>query len=101
MVPPALQQTVADLIDNNVRIVVGLRVDPRTDVIQPSLDFPGRPNGRKVIEGDLTLDEDERRVPLVWTDHTADQKTVTVETLSLKGALARTPELRRKNKRLD
>ena len=36
---------------------------------------------------------------LVWTDHTADQKTVTVETLSLKGALARTPELRRKNKR--
>jgi hypothetical protein len=96
-----LREAIAGLLGQNVRVVVGRQVDLDTNILEPALDFPAAPNGRTVIEGDITLDVDNRKVPLVWEDLTPDHRSVNVETLSLKAALERIPTLRHDNKRLD
>lgn len=99
---PRLQTVIGELLAQNVRIVIGRRFEYPANILAPSLEFPTLANGRRVIEGALNLDDDERRVALVWSNlREVDNRTVNLETISFKAALTHTPELRSVNKRVD
>jgi CHASE2 domain-containing sensor protein len=99
---PSLQAAIAGLLEKNMTIVVGRRINNATSAIDPSLAFPAGAGGQRVTEAALTLDADERRVALIWRDLLDEhQNKVELETLALKGARAKTPNLEKVNGRFN
>lgn len=104
---PILQETVKTLLNQNVTIIVGRQFEyqavrePPLKLL-PSLAFPVSATGRRVIEGSLNLDDDNRRAALVWTGRGEDDQSVqSLETIGLRAALSRDPRLMEVNTRLN
>jgi CHASE2 domain-containing sensor protein len=95
----ALQTAVQKLLDAGISVVVGHRADQHGN-IAPTL--PLADGKADFFEGDLTLEQDVRRVVFEWQNATfPDGSTRASPTLAFQAALAKTPELRRVNRRLE
>jgi CHASE2 domain-containing sensor protein len=97
----ALTTVVASLLEQRIPIVVGVNIVNRT--LQPTLPFPrGNNTGHSVREAAIaTYGGDNRRVPLVWRDmKDTNGRATDILSLSLAGALSRSPTLLEDNGRL-
>lgn len=93
-----LQTAVAGLLDAGIPVVVGRYVGPSA----PSdLVFPASATGLAVVQSDLTLEEDLRRVPLVWDESDClGASAKNLSTLSLAAAVTHSPKLMKVDSRL-
>jgi len=92
----ALQDALSQLEQRHIPVVVG-RLIADDGQLMPALAF----SQSNVTEGEITLEEDERRAALRWTLTDGNGRSAgTINTLSMAAALAHTPRLLQENRRL-